>query len=51
MTTRYVINKILTSDDDKLTQVDIADQLGVSRITANVYLSEIREKLKTHWRN
>ncbi len=48
---RYVIYKILASDDDKLTQVDIATQLGVTRVTANKYISEIREKLQTYWRN
>jgi hypothetical protein len=47
---KYIISKILTSDDDKLTQVDIAKQLGVNRITANRYLSELREKLQTYWR-
>lgn len=48
---KYVISKILTSDDDKITQVDIAMQLGVSRITVNKHISEIRDKLKTYWRN
>jgi hypothetical protein len=48
---KYIISKILASDDDKLTQVDIATQLGVTRVTANKYISEIREKLQTYWRN
>lgn len=47
---KYLIFRILALDDDKLTQVDIAEQLGVNRLTANKYLLEIREKLQSNWR-